>query len=232
MIKLSTGALLIALAIATPAWAQQDPAQPCTVTTTTTTGPNGETITRREGCGAVEITSTVGSNRSTSSSNRSSSSNSSGHVAVTTPTPPSPPQQPTGGPAPMPSGGLGLPPPSPTPTGGVSSIPPPPTGAQQPWNNDPFANIPQPPPDFARIVLYDRANFRGRNIGVTQDTPDLGRRRFADIASAARVQAGVWEVCEDVNYGGRCVQLRSSTDLDALGIGDTISSVRRVRTDE
>lgn len=82
---------------------------------------------------------------------------------------------------------------------------------------------------MARIVLYDNANFRGRNVGITVDTPNLQRRRFADLASAARPQGGVWELCSEPNYGGTCVRTDTDLDLDAAGIGNTVASVRLVR---
>lgn len=95
----------------------------------------------------------------------------------------------------------------------------------------------------ARIVLYDPNNQRGRRIGITRDTPDLGERDFADIASSIRVYHGAWELCEEPNYGGVCRCFSSHTnvnrlglgnpvtdkDLDAEGFGNTVSSVRLVR---
>ena len=75
----------------------------------------------------------------------------------------------------------------------------------------------------ARIVLYDPANFSGRRIGVTQDTPDLGRRRFADVASSIRVYGGTWELCEEVNYGGQCRRFSSHTNVNRFGIGNPVS---------
>jgi hypothetical protein len=95
----------------------------------------------------------------------------------------------------------------------------------------------------ARIVLYDPANFRGRRIGVTQDTPDLGAREFADIASSIRVYHGIWQLCSEANYGGVCRCYSSHTNTNRFGIGnpvtdtdltaddfaDTVASVRLVR---
>ena len=96
----------------------------------------------------------------------------------------------------------------------------------------------------ARIVLYDPANQRGRRIGITQDTPDLGEREFADIASSVRVYHGVWQLCDEPNYQGNCRCFRSHTNvnrfglgnpvtdasLEADGFGDTVASVRLVRS--
>ncbi|MEQ1818766.1 MAG: beta/gamma crystallin-related protein [Terricaulis sp.] len=82
---------------------------------------------------------------------------------------------------------------------------------------------------MARIVLYDNNTFRGRNIGITQNTPDLGRRRFSDLASAARSQGGVWELCTEPNYGGTCVTTDTDLVLGAAGVDNTIASVRLIR---
>jgi hypothetical protein len=95
----------------------------------------------------------------------------------------------------------------------------------------------------ARIVLYDPADFRGRRVGITRDTPDLGERNFADIASSIRVYGGTWELCEEANYGGTCRCFSShtnvnrfglgnpvtDTDLEAEGFADRVSSIRLVR---
>lgn len=95
----------------------------------------------------------------------------------------------------------------------------------------------------ARIVLYDPNNFRGRRVGITQDTPDLGARNFADIASSIRVYHGTWQLCAEPNYGGVCRCFSSHTNVNRFGIGnpvsdtsleaegfsDTVASVRLVR---
>ena len=82
---------------------------------------------------------------------------------------------------------------------------------------------------IARIVLYDNNNFRGRSIGITQNTPDLGRRRFSDLASAARSQGGIWELCSEPNYGGTCVTTDTDLVLGADGVDNTVASVRLIR---
>lgn len=84
------------------------------------------------------------------------------------------------------------------------------------------------PPGRAHSVLYDNNNFRGRSIGITQNTPDLVRRRFSDVASAARSQGGVWELCSEPNYGGTCVTTNTDLVLGAEGVDNTIASVRLI----
>lgn len=80
-----------------------------------------------------------------------------------------------------------------------------------------------------RIVLYDRADFRGKSVGVTMDTPNLATRKFAAAASSLRVQGGAWEICTGPNYTGRCQIVTSAMDLDAAGLGDAVQSIRRAK---
>jgi len=216
-----------------------------TITTTTSIGPNGETITRREGCGGVEITSSGGraptpsappSNTTNSSSNTTTTTTTNNNSRTRTDTRTTTTTTQT---APGTTTTQTRTRTTSVTTPDLSSPPLPPVTARGPgWSvavggadtpDDDFGDFPQPPPDFARIVLYDRANFRGRSIGVTQDTPNLERRRFADVASAARVQAGVWELCSEPNYAGTCVSTDSALDLESAALNDTVASVRRVR---
>jgi hypothetical protein len=75
------------------------------------------------------------------------------------------------------------------------------------------------------IVLYSRSGFGGRNIALDGDMPDLRQIGFNDRASSLRVNWGVWEVCRDVNFGGRCARVdRSVSDFGRFD--DQISSVR------
>lgn len=95
----------------------------------------------------------------------------------------------------------------------------------------------------ARIVLYDAANRRGPQVGITRDTPDLAQRNFANVASAVRVYYGTWELCSEPNYGGECRRFSSHANVNRFGIGnpvtdasleaesfsDTVASIRLVR---
>lgn len=211
----------------------------CPVTTTTSIGPNGETITRREACGAVEITTTGGRTpatppANTSGANRSSSTTTTWGNGASTRTRTETETTTTSSPGS-----------TETRTRSTSTsvtrpdLSAPPVRASGPgWNaefggasngHDNLGDFPQPPADFARIVLFDRANFRGRSIGVTQDTPNLAQRRFVGLASAARVQAGVWELCTEPNYAGTCVTTDTNLDLAAAGLDDSVASIRQVR---
>lgn len=79
------------------------------------------------------------------------------------------------------------------------------------------------------IVLYEHVNHRGRAFATSSDIPYLPRR-FNDVASSVRVARGIWQVCADANYRGRCIVLRSDVaNLIPLGLNDRISSLRRLR---
>ncbi|MFT3727960.1 MAG: beta/gamma crystallin family protein [Terricaulis sp.] len=222
---------------------------PCQITTTTSTGPNGETITRREGCGGVEITSSGGHQNSAPSTpgatthSNSSSSNTTHWGDTQTQTHSSTSSTTTTGPGHSEtvthSSSTTMTLPS-APSMSPPSMPPPPIQAPgspnwtpgasfPPPNNGPFGDIPQPPPDFARIVLFDNADFRGHSIGITQDTPNLQSRHFDKRASSVQLQGGRWQLCSEPNYGGHCIVVDENTDLAAAQMGDMVSSVRRIR---
>jgi uncharacterized protein YcfJ len=85
-------------------------------------------------------------------------------------------------------------------------------------------------PAAAEIVLYGQEDFQGRSLSATRSYGDLRQHGFNDRASSAIVYRERWEVCEDVAYGGRCTVLRPGRypNLQAMGIGNSISSVRAV----
>ena len=85
----------------------------------------------------------------------------------------------------------------------------------------------------AEIVFFSEPDFRGRSFTSNGTYPNLERQGFNDRASSAIVYGDRWEVCEDADFEGRCRILRPGRypSLDALGVNDSISSVRRVSRD-
>ncbi|MEY4564879.1 MAG: hypothetical protein RLZZ618_4156 [Pseudomonadota bacterium] len=81
---------------------------------------------------------------------------------------------------------------------------------------------------FSQVTLYENEGFRGRSMTAQQPLPNLARSGFNDRASSAVVTSRRWEVCEDSQFGGRCVVLREGRypSLEAIGLGNRISSVR------
>jgi hypothetical protein len=80
------------------------------------------------------------------------------------------------------------------------------------------------------IILYQEDNFGGDSRELTGDQPDLGWIHFDDRVSSVEVRHGVWELCTNDHYRGRCITVDSDiSKLSRLGMDDKISSVRRLR---
>ncbi len=92
------------------------------------------------------------------------------------------------------------------------------------------APVVAPAPGAAQITFYENAGFAGRSFTANQQVGNFERYGFNDRASSAVVVGDRWEVCEDVRFNGRCVVLRPGryASLAAMGLGDRISSVRRL----
>lgn len=81
------------------------------------------------------------------------------------------------------------------------------------------------------ITLYERNHCNGREVMLTDSTPDLRSvRDFNGIASSFRVQSGVWTVFQNVGYGGKSHTFSPglyNNDVLKQRIGnDLISSVK------
>jgi hypothetical protein len=81
----------------------------------------------------------------------------------------------------------------------------------------------------ADLVLYSESQFQGRPLNVVIDLRQLGTLNFNDRASSVVVENGAWVLCTDEDFSGKCVTLEpgSYASLEALGLDDTITSVRR-----
>jgi len=80
------------------------------------------------------------------------------------------------------------------------------------------------------LILFGNYNYRGEAYPTSGDVSNLGGTRFNDRAQSVRIDRGVWQLCENANFGGRCITLdRSVTDLGRFGMNSTVSSVRRIR---
>ncbi|MDC8773363.1 beta/gamma crystallin-related protein [Roseateles albus] len=82
----------------------------------------------------------------------------------------------------------------------------------------------------AQITFYEHDNYSGRSFKTQNKVNNLQRYGFNDMASSAVVSSERWEVCDQQNFGGRCVILRRGNYLSfsAMGLNDRISSARSV----
>jgi len=78
-------------------------------------------------------------------------------------------------------------------------------------------------------VMFEHAGYQGQPYEVRGDMPDLTAIRFNDKASSIKILRGEWQVCEDVDYQGRCWILTRDEGLLGRDLNDRISSIRRVR---
>jgi len=87
-----------------------------------------------------------------------------------------------------------------------------------------------PEPVAGQVNLFENEGYGGRSFTTQESVESLRRSGFNDRASSAVVLGDRWEVCDDANYGGRCVVLRPGRyeSLGAMGLNDRISSVRAV----
>ena len=81
------------------------------------------------------------------------------------------------------------------------------------------------------LTVFADPDFRGQSATFRDDVSDLRQVRMNDrITSVAVGRGEVWEVCENVNFGGRCQILSGEeSDLRRVGWNDNISSARLVR---
>ncbi|MEO6748759.1 MAG: beta/gamma crystallin-related protein [Casimicrobiaceae bacterium] len=118
---------------------------------------------------------------------------------------------------------------------------PPPTAYAPPSANAPSSAYAPPvpayvppapaayPPRIPRAILFSERDFRGRQVVIDGDLPDLDGTEFNDRAVSLRVEAGFWQFCTDAGYAGDCRAFGPGDYPDLPdGFEGRISSVRRV----
>jgi uncharacterized protein YcfJ len=82
----------------------------------------------------------------------------------------------------------------------------------------------------AQVTFYEREDFEGRSFTTQQRVNNFARFGFNDRSSSVVVTTDLWEVCDDARFSGRCVVLRPGrySSLTAMGLGDRVSSARRL----
>jgi hypothetical protein len=74
-------------------------------------------------------------------------------------------------------------------------------------------------------VLYDGIDFQGESLSVYENTPEL--RGMVNRAASIKVYGGAWQVCDGIDFWGRCEMVTANVrDLARLGFRNKISSVR------
>jgi hypothetical protein len=72
-------------------------------------------------------------------------------------------------------------------------------------------------------------NFAGASRSFTGDAPDLAPLGWSDLAASLQVR-GIWQVCEEANYGGLCANVsEDEPNLAELRLLKQISSFRQVQ---
>lgn len=79
------------------------------------------------------------------------------------------------------------------------------------------------------LTFYTRDDFAGRSLTVRNGAADLRERDFNDTVQSVRVRSGYREVCEDVDFRGRCRTLGPGEYASLERLSNRISSVREVR---
>ena len=82
------------------------------------------------------------------------------------------------------------------------------------------------------VTFYDRPGFRGEALSLRRDEDNFVERGYNDRAGSMVVERGTWQICEHIQFGGRC---RTFTPGRYGYLGrdfvDRISSARLVRHD-
>ncbi|MGH8800646.1 MAG: beta/gamma crystallin-related protein [Casimicrobiaceae bacterium] len=79
------------------------------------------------------------------------------------------------------------------------------------------------------IVLFENPGFGGRRITLRDNVADFDRSNFNDRAESIIVRDGVWEVCTDARFSGRCVRLQPGEYPNLQeSLNHSISSAREV----
>jgi hypothetical protein len=82
-------------------------------------------------------------------------------------------------------------------------------------------------PARPRLTLFEDTNFRGRTMVIETDVVSLAD--FINRAQSVRVTSGRWQLCERLQFAGRCVEVAGDIrDLDAIGFSNRAASVRYV----
>jgi len=78
------------------------------------------------------------------------------------------------------------------------------------------------------LTIFADSNFRGNHVTLQRDARNLGDYGFNDRVSSLAIRSGTWQLCEHVNFGGRCAELGPGEYRNLPDLNDSISSIREV----
>jgi hypothetical protein len=78
------------------------------------------------------------------------------------------------------------------------------------------------------MTLFSDSNFRGNHVTLQRDTPDLREFGFNDRASSIVIRSGVWQLCQDGGFRGRCIELGPGEYRQLPDFNDAVSSAREI----
>ncbi|MFN7056512.1 beta/gamma crystallin-related protein [Hyphomonas sp.] len=91
---------------------------------------------------------------------------------------------------------------------------------------NPYYDDYQPP---AAIALFSATGFAGEVREAFDPFATLHDIAFNDRARSVAVLAGQWELCEHINFTGRCVFIREDVaDLGWFGLNNAVTSIRPI----
>ena len=84
----------------------------------------------------------------------------------------------------------------------------------------------RPLASYGGIVLFEHGDHQGREQFIGEAVASLVQLNFNDRVSSVEVMGGRWELCTDIDYGGRCIVLGPGRYNFDKALNDRISSVR------
>jgi hypothetical protein len=79
------------------------------------------------------------------------------------------------------------------------------------------------------VILFSKPGFQGHSFYADHEVRKLSTKDMDDKVSSIRVLAGVWQVCVDDKFEGRCeIVDHSMPDTQVINMDNKISSVRPV----
>ncbi|MFK3739268.1 beta/gamma crystallin-related protein [Massilia sp. TN1-12] len=77
------------------------------------------------------------------------------------------------------------------------------------------------------MTIFADSNFRGNRVTLERDARNLSEFGFNDRISSVVIRSGIWQLCEDANFRGRCAELGPG-EYRQLPFNDSVSSIREI----